>query len=161
MRTTSTSNTPHLVPSATEGGRTRPTGVADGTNAKNDPEVVAHLTRRRLTNSYKLKVVNMVDSLRAEGNGAIGAYLRKEGIYYSMVHKWAHLRDQGVLTQKRTTNGTQRDRAAILAENKQLRRKLEQVEKRLHKSELLVELQKKISAILELDHQSNCEKSAA
>src|SRR4030043_402821 len=129
MRTTSTSTTPHRISSGTEGGRPRPTGVPDEMNAKIDPEVVVHLTRRRLTNSYKLKVVNMVDSLRAEGNGAIGAYLRKEGIYYSMVHKWAHLRDQGALTQRRTTNGVQRDRAAILAENKQLRRKLEQTEK--------------------------------
>ena len=105
MRTISTSSTHHLTSSGTEGGRTRPTGVPDEVNAKIDPEVVVHLTRRRLTNSYKLKVVNMVDSLRAEGNGAIGAYLRKEGIYYSMVHKWAHQRDQGALTQTRTSNG--------------------------------------------------------
>jgi predicted nuclease with TOPRIM domain len=127
---------------------------------KVDPEVVAQVTRRRLTNSYKLKVVKQVDSLRNEGNGVIGAYLRKEGIYYSMVHKWTKLRDQGLLTKEKTDT-RQKDREAILAENKQLRRKLEQTEKRLQKSELLVELQKKISALMEMENQNDCDRSAA
>lgn len=139
MRTTQ--NNQKRISSGTQGGR-RPTGVPDEMNPKPDPEVIAHLTRRRLTNSYKLKVLTQVDSLRAEGSGAIGAYLRKEGLYYSMVHKWTQLRDQGALTLQGKADARHKDRDAILAENKQLRRKLEQTEKRLHKSELLVELQK-------------------
>jgi len=144
----------------TEGGR-RPTGVPVSASAKSDPEVVARTTRRRLTNSYKLKVVNHVDSLRHEGNGAIGAYLRKEGIYYSMVHNWSKQRDQGLLRggSKANTNGKPRD--ALMAENKQLRRKLEQTEKRLHKTELLVELQKKLSAFMEMDAASTAKKNVA
>lgn len=145
--------------SGTEGGR-RPTGVPDETHTKPDPEVVARITRRRLTNSYKLKVVEQVDRLRSQGSGAIGAYLRKEGIYYSMVHKWALLREQGLLSGQRTSHANEKTRESILAENKQLRRKLEQIEKRLHKTELLVELQKKISAMMDLENQGDSERSA-
>lgn len=50
-------------------------------------------------------------------------------------------------------------RDSIVAENKQLRRKLEQVEKRLHKAELLVELQEKLSDFMRMDTQSAAEKS--
>src|SRR4030042_3710687 len=128
----------------TEGGR-RPTGVPAETNRKPDPEVIVQITRRRLNNSYKLKVLNHVDSLRKDGNGAIGAYLRKEGLYYSMVHNWSKQRDQGLLQGRNHSNSKEKNRDAVLAENKQLRRKLEQTEKRLQKAELLVELQKKLS----------------
>ena len=129
------------APAGTEGGR-RPTGVPAGANVKSDPEVIAQLTRRRLTSAYKLKVLKQVDNLREAGNGAIGAYLRKEGIYYSMVHNWSKLREQGLLNDNRSTRVKEESHEDIIAENKQLRRKLEQIEKRLHKTELLVELQK-------------------
>jgi IMP dehydrogenase/GMP reductase len=144
----------------TEGGR-RPTGVPADVNGKPDPEVVVQMTRRRLNNSYKLKVLNHVDSLRDDGNGAIGAYLRKEGLYYSMVHNWSKQRDEGLLRGHSLANSREKSRELILAENKQLRRKLEQTEKRLHKTELLVELQKKLSAFMEMDAQKVTEKSAA
>ena len=148
------------APAGTEGGR-RPTGVPAGANGKSDPEVIAHITRRRLTNAYKLKVLNQVDSLRGAGNGAIGAYLRKEGIYYSMVHNWSKLREQGLLSDHRASRVNEKNRDDIIAENKQLRRKLEQTEKRLHKTELLVELQKKLSAFMEMDSPSRPETSVA
>jgi hypothetical protein len=142
----------------TEGGL-RPTGVPVETNHKPDPEVVVQMTRRRLNNSYKLKVLKQVDGLRGAGNGAIGAYLRKEGLYYSMVHNWSKQRDAGLLRGQRLANSNEKSRETIIAENKQLRRKLEQTEKRLHKTELLVELQKKLSAFMEMDVQSAAEKS--
>lgn len=144
----------------TEGGR-RPIGVPVETNHKPDPEVVVQMTRRRLNNSYKLKVLNQVDGLRNAGNGAIGAYLRKEGLYYSMVHNWSKQRDAGLLRGQRFAHSNEKSRETIIAENKQLRRKLEQTEKRLHKTELLVELQKKLSAFMEMDVQSAAEKSVA
>jgi len=149
-----------VISSGTEGGR-RPTGVPDEARTPPDPEVVARTTRRRMTNSYKSKVANHVDSLRAEGGGAIGAYLRKEGLYYSMVHKWSLLRDQGLLMNHGKSAARSKDRDTLLSENKQLRRKLEQTEKRLHKTELLVELQKKISVMMDLVNQNDSVRSAA
>lgn len=143
----------------TEGGRLGPTVIPAEVNRNPDPEVVVQMTRRRLTNTYKLKVLNHVDSLRSEGNGAIGAYLRKEGIYYSMVHNWSKLREQGLLNGHMKSNTHEKNRDEIIAENKQLRRKLEQMEKRLHKTELLVELQKKLSSFIELNAPNQSEKS--
>ena len=141
-----------------EGGR-RPTGAPAETTISPDPEVVARPSRRRLTTAYKLKVLDTVSSLRGQGQGAIGAYLRKEGLYYSSVRKWDLLHSQGVLTGRQ--NGPrEKGRDTFLAENKQLRRKLEQTEKRLRKTELLVELQKKLSAIMELDEPTSSERSA-
>jgi hypothetical protein len=131
------------------------------TNRRPDPEVVAQIARRRLSNSYKLKVLQHIDTFRLDGSGAIGAYLRKEGLYYSMVHNWSKQRDQGLLRVHGAANAREKGRDAIIAENKQLRRKLEQTEKRLHKTELLVELQKKLSAFMEMDARSTEKKGAA
>jgi hypothetical protein len=77
-----------------------------------------------------------------------------------MVHNWAKQRDRGLLKRHSTANSGEKSRDAIIAENKQLRRQLEQTQKRLHKTELLVELQKKLSAFIEMEAQHQSEKSA-
>jgi transposase len=141
-----------------EGGR-RPTGGPVEATTTPDPEVVARPTRRRLTAAYKTKVMDTVSSLREQGHGAIGAYLRKEGLYYSNVHNWERQRTQGRLT----INGSgpkEKSRDSLLTENKQLRRQLEQTQKRLAKTEMIVELQKKLSAFMEMESQKPTEKSA-
>lgn len=113
-------------------------------------EVVARAKRRPHTLAYKLKVLETVAALRSQGHGAIGAYLRKEGLYYSSVRKWERRHEQGKLTLH--ARGTkQKSREELLAENKRLRRKAEQLEKRLKKTELIVELQKKLSEVLQTE----------
>jgi len=151
----------HVTPgsSGTGGGR-RPTGVPDDGTSKPDPEVTPRATRRYLTAAYKIKVLETVAALREQGQGAVGAYLRTEGLYYSSIRSWEKLRDQGLLTSTRK-GPREQNRDALLAENKQLRRKLEQAEKRLAKTELIVELQKKLSAIMELDEPKPTVRSGA
>ncbi len=151
----------HVTPESTgtEGGR-RPTGVPVEDSAKPDPEVTPRATRRYLTVAYKLKVLETVAALREQGQGAVGAYLRAEGLYYSSIRSWEKLRDHGLLT-KRNKGPREKNRDAILAENKQLRRKLEQAQKRLAKTELIVELQKKLSAIMDLDEPNPTVRSGA
>jgi len=142
----------------TEGGR-RPSAVPAEATAPADPEVVARPARRRLTAAYKLKVLDTVSSLRTQGNGALGAYLRKEGLYYSSIRAWGQQRAQGQLTaSKRGPREQSRD--DLRAENKQLRRRLEQTQKKLQKTELLVELQKKLCALMEPTGPSSTERSA-
>ncbi len=145
--------------SGTEGGR-RPTVVPDDAPTKPDPEVIVRPHRRNLTVRYKLKVLETVAALREQGQGAIGAYLRKEGLYYSSISSWEKLRDQGLLTSTRK-GSREKNHDALLAENKQLRRKLEQAQKRLVKTELIVELQKKLSAIMDLDEAGHTGRSDA
>ena len=151
----------HVTPgtAGTEGGR-RPTVVPADVTTKPDPEVVARPHRRNLTVAYKFKVLETVAALREQGRGEVGAYLRKEGLYYSSICSWARLRDQGLLTS--TLKGPkENNRDALLAENKQLRRKLDQAQKRLAKTELIIELQKKLSAIMGIDDPTNTGRSDA
>ena len=51
--------------------------------------------RRRHTLAYKLKVLETVAELRNQGKGAIGAYLRSEGLYYSTIRAWQRQQDEG------------------------------------------------------------------
>ena len=129
-----------------EGGR-RPTEQATGVTPP-DPEVLPRKKRRNHTAAYKIKVVETVATLRAEGHGKVGAFLRREGLYHSMVKKWERQVDEGtLLTTSRGPN--RRTLQSLIEENKQLRRKLERTEERLAKTELIVDLQKKLSSILD------------
>jgi transposase len=141
------------VSAGTQGGR-RPTGVPADTST----EVVARPTRRRHTTAYKIKVLDTVASLRHEGHGAIGSYLRKEGLYYSSVANWERLQKQGLLTAKQR-GPREKSRDALAAEVKKLRRKLEQTEKRLAKTEMIVDLQKKLSKFMEAVTPENFERN--
>lgn len=141
-----------------EGAR-RATEIPVARNISPDPEVKAYAKRRRLTVAYKIRVINTVEELRTQGDGAIGAYLRKEGLYYSSVHKWAQQYRQGSLSSK-TPGRHQKCQKDLQCEVAALKRKLEQTEKKLRKTELVVELQKKLSAILEIDLPQYNEENA-
>lgn len=143
----------------TEGVR-RPTGVPVEAERKEipSPEVSAHTKRRRLGIAYKIRIVEAVSALRADGSDSIGAYLRKEGLYYSSVRRWTQQFERGELTTRQ--NEGKAKVHGLHLENQRLRRKLEQAEKKLKKTEMIVELQKKLSAILDLDQSASDEKSA-
>jgi transposase len=142
----------------TEGGRFGPTGVSlsderapDASSLPPEPEVSIRPHRRRLTAAYKLRVLSHLDTLREKGNGSLGAFLRSEGLYYSAVQKWYRQREAGTLgTMHR--GGRCKGREALLRENKALRRQNDSLKKKLHKTELIVELQKKISEMIHLDN---------
>ncbi len=108
--------------------------------------------------AYKVKVLDTVAALREQGHGEVGAYLRKEGLYYSSISSWERLRDQGLLTSA-PKGQKNKNRDALLAENKQLRRKLDQSPKRLAKTELIHRSPKKLSAIMGIDVPTSTERS--
>ena len=138
------------MPADSEGGR-RPTGESAGREAVELVE--PRKQRRRLTVAYKIRVVEAVNALKADGHhGSIGAFLRKEGLYYSTVRKWMVQYEQGTLTRRQ--NESQATMKALQAENQRLARKLEQLERKLKKTEAIVEIQKKLSAILSLEQTS-------
>ena len=136
--------------SETEGSR-RLTGVSDEKHP--DPEVPVRAKRRYHTTAYKLKVLHKVSELKIQGSGKLGAYLRGEGLYYSYIRKWQEQLDSGVLTTRRGRK--EKDRDALKQENIRLKRKLEQTEKKLKKTELIVELQKKISEIMGIETEKD------
>jgi hypothetical protein len=140
----------------TEGGRFGPTGVSlCDERATNQPlvpnsEVPVSPARRRLTAAYKLRILNLVEEERRKGNGALGAFLRGEGLYYSSIQNWQRQLNAGLLGANQR-GAKQKGRDTLLRENRALRRQLESVKKKLHKTELIVDLQKKISEMLSLD----------
>ncbi len=109
-----------------------------------DPEVDSKPTRRRFTAAYKLKLLEEADEC---SEGQLGALLRREGLYSSHLSTWRRQRAEGALQalgKKRGRKAKPRDKEKeqLARENARLRRKLEQAEK-------IIEIQKKVSALLE------------
>src|ERR1039458_10205691 len=69
-------------------GRIAPAGVPD-------PELVEHAKRRRFGAEYKLRVLREVEACTRPGE--IGALLRREGLYSSLLSEWRKQRDAGSL----------------------------------------------------------------
>jgi len=139
----------------TEGAR-RATGVfPGGAPARDVPapgagetEVVAKAQRRRFTAEYKRQIVREAD--RCTTAGAIGALLRGEGLYSSHLANWRAARDRGELAglapKRRGPKATPPDpMAKKLAEQE---REIGKWRKRAERAEALVEVQKKVAALL-------------
>ena len=143
----------------TEGGRPRPTGVPPVSvhARKPEPEVSVARKRRYLTEKFKRQVVAKVNVLRAKGLGAVGAYLRGVGVYYSSVKQWERQILKGMLGKQRGQKEQSRD--VLLKENHRLRRQVEETQRKLKQSELIIELQKKISDMAAISLPQSCEGS--
>lgn len=95
-------------------------------------EVVAKAKRRQYTAEYKLRILQELDS--CTGKGEIGAVLRREGLYSSMISKWREQREKGRLNglsgQKRgpKVDPNAAELARLQRENKRLKEQLERAE---------------------------------
>jgi uncharacterized coiled-coil DUF342 family protein len=136
--------------SVTEGAR-RATGVTDISAQKKDTpesEVRAPIKRPRHTENYKQEVIARVAELRETG-GEIGSYLRTKGLYFSTVKKWANKLNNE--NKKIVVPGSKEK--ALNEKVKYLEKELERTHKKLEKSELIIEFQKKISRLLEQEEE--------
>lgn len=122
------------------------TPASAGPTSRPDPEVAAKPVRRRFTAEYKLQVLREADA--CEESGQLGALLRREGLYSSHLTDWRRQRELGTLAaltpKKRGRPGRHpqaRRVAELERENARLRRRLEQ-------AETIIEVQKKVSALL-------------
>jgi len=110
-------------------------------------EVVAKATRRRFTVEYKQKIVREADGCKTPG--AVGALLRREGLYSSHLTTWRAARERGELAGAPKKRGPARravdPRAKKLAEQA---REISRWQKRAERAEALVELQKQVAALL-------------
>jgi len=115
-----------------------------------DPEITAVAQRRRFTTQYKLEVLRQADRCRKPGE--IGALLRREGLYGSHLVTWRAARQRGELTaHKVARRGRRADPGRTLRTRiAQLEREIERLQAKLQQAEGLIEVQKKLSALLGL-----------
>lgn len=111
-------------------------------------EVMAKPERRRFTAGYKLRILREADA--CEERGALGALLRREGLYSSHLVAWREARRRGELAglapRRRGPKAKPVDpRDKKLAE---LTRQNQRLLARLDRAEKIIELQKKVSEIL-------------
>jgi transposase len=128
-----------------EGGR-RPTVVPVAAAAS--PEMSDRPRRRTFTAQTKLRVLAETDG--AADVGGIGAILRREGLYSSTLTDWRRQRDSGALgaltPAKRGPKSTARN--PLAAELAQARRENARLGRRLEHAEAIIEIQKKVAALL-------------
>jgi transposase-like protein len=123
----------------------RHAGAMDDT-APPDPEVPERsLGRRQFSAKYKAKVLAEYDTLPRSARGAL---LRREGLYSSLIVTWRRQRDEGADAALARPAGRQkadpRDREIV-----RLKREVDRLGNELDKSRQVVEIQKKLSALLE------------
>jgi transposase-like protein len=113
-----------------------------------ETEVVEKARRRGFTAEYKLRVLAEAD--RCTKPGEVGALLRREGLYSSLLSAWRCQRDAGELSarspKKRGPPAQVPD--ASTRRVAELEKQLAQAQVRLKRAEALLDLQKKVSEIL-------------
>jgi transposase len=114
--------------------------------AVSSTEVSARATRRRFSASEKARIVREADACTERG--AIGALLRREGVYASNLASWRkQLREngaQGLVAKKRGPAAKPKSSAREI----ELERANRKLEKQLAKSKLIIEFQKKVHELL-------------
>ena len=125
-------------------GRAHADAMDDHTDP--DPEVPDKARGpRRFGASYKARVLAEYESL---DKAAKGALLRREGLYSSLLSEWRSQRDRGAMTELAKPSGRPpadpNDHAIA-----RLRRRNEQLEADLDKARKVIEVQGKLSALLE------------
>ena len=97
--------------------------------------------RRRFSAEYRLRIVREADACKAPGE--VGALLRREGLYSSLLSAWRRQRDAEALANLRSKKRGPKPKAVdprvkrLERENVRLRRQLEQ-------AETIIEIQKKL-----------------
>jgi transposase-like protein len=134
-------------PERSEGERNGGANNAASSPGGPDPEVSAKPKRRRFTSAYKARIVEK--ALACTESGEIGALLRREGLYWSALTLWRRQYQAGALKALNDTKrGPKRTCDARDVELQQLRRDNARLTKKLKQAEAIIDIQKKIAAIL-------------
>ena len=114
-----------------------------------NPEVVQKAARRRFTAEYKRRIALEADSCSEPGE--IGALLRREGLYSSVLQRWRRqLREESLSPSKKSNTNGKLTAAQELA---RLRRENEQLKEKLRQAELIIDVQKKVSELMQTRSQ--------
>ena len=106
----------------------------------------AKAARRRFTAEYKLRIVRAAE--RCTSPGAIGALLRREGLYSSHLANWRAQQAHSLEPKRRGRKPTANPLAARVA---QLERETARLHAKLERAEIIIDVQKKVAALLTTD----------
>jgi transposase-like protein len=129
--------------SAAERSEAARSAVPGGAKTLPDPEVLDKARRRQFTADYKRRILSEADSTMEAG--AIGALLRREGLYSSHLTHWRRQRDRGLAPCRR---GPKSKRDPLFDEVRKLKLENGQLTQRLARAELIIDVQKKVSSLL-------------
>jgi transposase len=122
--------------------------AAPGSSSRPDSEVVAKPKRRTFPTEYKIRILEEVDAASAIPGG-VGALLRREGLYSSHLVSWRRERQAGILEAlKPRKRGPRSERNPLAEETEKLRRQVGQLTEKLRKAEIIIDVQKKVAALL-------------
>lgn len=122
-------------------------GADPAAQPRPNPEVVAKPRRRTFTADYKRRILDEADAARF--SGSVGALLRREGLYSSHLVTWRRERDAGILEALTPhKRGPKSKRHPLDDENQKLRRHNERLTEQLRKAEIIIDVQKKVAALL-------------
>ncbi len=111
-----------------------------------DPEVPERARGpRRYSAKYKARVLAEYETLDKAGKGAL---LRREGLYSSLISTWRDQRDRGALEALAKPAG-RAPADPLERENAKLRRENDRLSGELDKARKVIEVQGKLSALLE------------
>src|ERR1700680_2346988 len=136
-----------LLKSSMNGMSGSSTETASVEAPRRDPEVVAIARRRQFSGSEKRRLLAEAECCKAAGT--LGAFLRRERIYSSMIASWRKqvgVADQTALSPKR--RGPKPDPSA--RQIQQLERDNARLRHKLERAELIIDAQKKLCVALGL-----------
>jgi transposase-like protein len=115
-------------------------------SADPEPEVLERARPpRQYSAKYKAEILEEYERLDKAGKGAL---LRREGLYTSLISEWRKQRDRGAMSELSKPSGRPaadpRD-----AEIARLKKRNERLESELDKARKVIEVQGKLSALLE------------
>lgn len=113
--------------------------------AASDPEVSAKVQRRRFSVEYRLRIVKQADACKKPGE--LGALLRREGLYRSLLTNWRRQREQGALVSLRARKRGPKPRP-IDSRVKQLEAENARLQRKLQQADTIITVQKKVAEIL-------------
>ena len=120
-----------------------------GKKLQKDPEVVEKAARRRFTAEYKKRIA--LEAEQCKQPGEIGALLRREGLYSSVLARWRRqLREESLASSKKSKKNGKLTPAQELA---RLERENERLKEKLRQAELIIDVQKKVSEMMQTKSQ--------
>jgi transposase len=112
-----------------------------------NPEVVAKPKRRTPTAEYKQRILTEADNVTEPGG--IGALLRREGIYSSQLTSWRQQRQSAIQNAHGPhKRGPKPKNDPLVQQNQKLVRENLRLTEKLRTAELIIDVQKKVAALL-------------